>query len=300
MINKKAQEGGISWFTIGMVFGVICLIVLTIIVLRITGIWGPTVTTATCETSVYLRSSALAKGTILTPEMIPLKCATQYKCYTLGGKCPTGYEKVSVISDQDIKQNLADEMYSCWKMLGEGKIQFVDDSFVKEQVCLPCAVITFDDKLKGKQIKEFQAFLNEAKTPNNITYIQYFTNAKEVRTIGDEAPIDTSKDQVILFSLTSASNWKAKIATGTGAVAGFYLGCKGGGIAGTILIPIPVVGTMTGVVIGCAGGALGGAAIAAISSYVIDSWMDKKIIPSISLNEYSAESFKDCKRFESI
>lgn len=293
-MRKITGKKGMQEYVVYTIFAIIGIVILTAIVLRLTGIWAPAATSATCETSVLLRSSALAKGTIISPELIPLKCSTQYKCYTSGGKCPIGYEKIDVTSDQDIKQKLADEMYDCWKMLGEGKIQFVSDSFIKEQACLPCAIITFDDKLKGKQITGFQNFLSTANTSSGITYMQYFTNAQEVKTLGDEAPIDTSKDQVILFSIYSASNWKAKIAAGTGAVGGLIIGCKVGAGVGTVIVP------GAGTIIGCAGGALSGGVITAISSYIIDSYKEKKIIPSISLNEYSVENLKDCKSFSNI
>ena len=276
--HKKAQ-GGPQWTLVEIILAIIALGIMIIIILRITGVWPSAVTESTCEASVYARSSAVIKGT----QLVSLKCATQYKCFTAGGKCPSGYDKVTVANDNEIKQKLAEEMYLCWKMLGQGKIRFTDYSAISEKVCLPCSIITFDDKLKGRQIKEFQTYLAITNTPSGMTYMQYLTNAKEIDTGGDNSIIDTNKDYAVIYSLYSYSYLSKAVGGGIGVISG------------------TIISFYTGPAIGFAAGG-GAAALTTLgTSKLFDALkISREITPAISLDEYSAEALKECKDFVNI
>jgi hypothetical protein len=301
--NKKAQ-GGPQWTLIEYILAIIALGIMIIIVLRITGFWPSAVTESTCEASVYARSSALLKGGIggVSPELVSLKCATQYKCFTAGGKCPSGYDKVTVANDNEIKQKLAEEMYLCWKMLGQGKIRFVSDSTFSQRACLPCSIITFDDKLKGRQITGFQTYLAITNTSSGMTYMQYLTNAKEIETAPSTAGIiDTSKDYAVIFSLYKAEYFSERAgllaggtaAVGTGVGIGI-LAAKGSVVGFALLGP---AGLVAGAGIGTGVGLL---TYIGTSKFMTLVKASKETIPSISLDEYSAEALKDCKSFVNI
>ena len=296
--HKKAQGGGPQWTVVEYILVFIGLVILTIILLRITGVWHSAFTESTCSTSVYARSSTIIKGT----QLVSLKCATQYKCFTAGGKCPAGYDKVPVANDNEIKQKLAEEMYLCWKMLGQGKIRFVDDKAVSTRLCLPCSVITFDDKLKGRQITGFQTYLETANTSAGVTYMQYFTNANKIEMLGQEGILDTNKDYTVVYSLYTGE-FITKIAGGTAGTIGLgFVGCKAGGVVGFLL----TFGNPVGTAIGCGAGAVGGGIYGFFKGSQLLNWASsqvgwqKEIIPAISLDEYSAEALKDCKSFVNI
>ena len=61
-----------------------------------------------CHQSVILRNNALLKGEFGLE--IPLNCKTQRI-------------KISSTNEESIKREIADAMYDCWWMLGEGKMQ---------------------------------------------------------------------------------------------------------------------------------------------------------------------------------
>jgi len=232
----------------------------------------------------------------------------------MGGICPKGYEKIPVISDQEIKQKLADEMYSCWRMLGQGKIQFISPSTVSQRTCLPCSVITFDDKLKGKQILGFQNYLATAEVSNGTTYLQYLSNAKVIQTLGQEPVIDTNKDYAVVYSLNSGQ-YLSEIANGavglaaTGAAAA--IGCKLGAGAGVLIFGVPTLGagSAPGAAIGCGVGGVIGATGGLYASFKSSSFFtyiasvagfQQEIYPAISLDEYTAENLASCEKFEGI
>lgn len=119
--------------------------------------WTGNVNKEVCHQSVIYR--ATLPSIAGAKEYVPLKCKTDKICITsglIGGSCKEfendkGITKLKVSNTQEIEQILAREIISCWKMMGEGKIQ-VFSQWLAEQYgiggvgssCVICNRIAFD------------------------------------------------------------------------------------------------------------------------------------------------------------
>lgn len=150
-----------------------------------------------CHQSVILRNNALLRGESILPETIPLNCKTQELT-------------ISSSNEDFIKREIANSMYDCWWMLGEGKMKFWSESTAKEfglgtvkSTCVICSVIRFDESVKEKNLRLNMAdYMESTKVPGkNITYLEYFTEetGAKLPTDVEAPPITTDKDYVILF-----------------------------------------------------------------------------------------------------
>lgn len=142
-----------------------------------------TVDKEACHNSVILRSSAILRGESIIPATMPLNCKTQEIVISSG-------------NEEFIKREIANAMYDCWWMLGEGKLDFFPESGWKDwgvpglgtskANCMICATIKFEGAAKGKQI-ELLNYLEETKIPTkNITYLEYFSEEP-----GAKLPVDS-------------------------------------------------------------------------------------------------------------
>lgn len=183
-----------------------------------------------CHNSVILRSQSLI-GYEPGKQIVPLSCKTQDI-------------KIETSSDDVIKQEIANQMYDCWWMLGEGKLDFMPDEGLRDvQInwengiyttkanCIICSTIKFGDNAKGKQL-DLVNYIADTQVPSkNITYLEYFTQQKGVTLpIGVEVnKVDTNNDYAIIFmNIKGGSYWNAIKAAGGliggGAIAGFKIG----------------------------------------------------------------------------
>ncbi len=206
-MNKRALETDVLVTTIIVL---VSLLILAFAIGKITGIIPETVTKETCHASVLARGFE-AKGIPVGKLVSTIKCKTEYKCITMGGVCPKGYEQVSVSNEENIKAELAADMYDCWWQLGEGKVKFWSDSTLKEfgfgkalSTCSICSVVAFDDKILAKNYKlDMASYMASTKVPSkSITYLQYFTNGIENKlpVAMDIPTLSTDKSYAILFT----------------------------------------------------------------------------------------------------
>ena len=156
-----------------------------------------TVDKEACHQSVILRSQQIAG---LQPGQlagIPLNCKTQEITITSS-------------NEQFIKQEIANAMYDCWWMLGEGKMQFWSESAWKEfglgnvkSACVVCSIIRFDNNLKEKNLHlDVASYMEQTKIPTkNLTYLEYFTQEQGAKlpTDVETVPITTDKDYAVIF-----------------------------------------------------------------------------------------------------
>ena len=228
MKNHKAMT---QETLIAVIIIVISFIILGYAALRITGIIGPTFSKETCHSSVVLRgSSSIIKNLGFFPG---LKCKTEYKCLSMGGKCPPNYETIPVANEDDIKRELANAMYDCWWQLGEGKINFLGKTFLTQQTCLFCSQIAFDDKIKKNYplINGFSEYLSTTSIPNTaMSYSTYFFSSSTIPDI----QIDTSKDYVTNFRVIK----QGTLAKNTGNLASIVG-------AGAIVVTTLITGGLT-------------------------------------------------------
>lgn len=148
-------------------------------------------------------------------------------------KCQTKLVHINTDDKQEVMRGIADELYWCWYMFGEGKINFGDNwEFLEgENGRFACSVITFGEKtknLKSISAVEFRDFLMDpenSKSPGGESYWDYFSKGfanlidKDASVDGE---IDLTKDYFVFFGYlkdmdsirqTSASVWGAGIGT---------------------------------------------------------------------------------------
>ena len=275
MKDKRGITGNVL---VGFIIAIIGAGILFLVFPNISDLFSTTVDKDVCHTSVLLRSEAIEKGkeTVggLIASQIPLRCKT----------------KELIISSTDpekIKNEIANAMYDCWWMLGEGKRNFFTKDLTGESYCVICSKIKFADSVKSKlnQVTGLNEYLGTKTIPGrNVTYWQYLTssNKLDVKKTGEDT-IETSRDYSITYSLIEGStllNW-------AGASSGFI-----GGVAVVALfsgVGTPVI-IAAGIIWGIAGWFTTEAVIKG-RYYVKIDWMD-----------YSAESLKQfgCTSIQSI
>jgi len=239
--SKKGLEATVL---VGMVITIIGLIAVGTALANITGIIPGSITKETCHASVVARGLDLQGYQVGT--LAELKCKTEYKCLTMGGDCPKGYEKISVYDEEDINKELANAMYDCWWMLGEGKIPFFGTNALEKKDCVFCSIIHFDERIRSTYpaLNGTLDYMMKNNVPGKSqTYFDYiFTseNQKNVPTL----TIDTKQDYVLNFMMTTTGwiekNW-GKIATSV-ALVGVTIYTGGVGTIALTLVGTEVVG----------------------------------------------------------
>lgn len=177
-----------------------------------------------CHQSVLLRSQEFLGG---------VKPAQTFQ---LPLNCKTEEIEISITDDDQIKRDIANAMYDCWWMLGEGDKNFFGKGFTKDSYCTICSKIKFSDNVqkKIKEIKDFDFYLRTTQIPKkNMTYMEYFTKGKDVENMSDTPIIiNTSKEYLVIYELIEASAAPERIA---GMVAGGgVLFLTGNGIGGAL------------------------------------------------------------------
>ncbi|MGB9708377.1 MAG: hypothetical protein ACPLXC_03595 [Candidatus Pacearchaeota archaeon] len=169
-----------------------------------------TVNKEACRQSVLLRSQSLAglqPGQVLG---IPLNCKTEEI-------------KITTANEDVIKKEIANAMYDCWWMLGEGKLDFFTENVwqsygipgagAPRASCIICSTIRFDDNVKAKiNSIDMTQYLIDTKIPTkNITYFDYFTEQADRSLAVDvkAPPIDPKQDYTIVFmGIRGRSYWE--------------------------------------------------------------------------------------------
>ncbi len=245
-----------------------------------------------CHQSVVMRSMP-GIGEI-EKRTYPLNCKTEDLVINSG-------------KEDDVKKELANRMYDCWWMLGEGKANFfLRPLGLTETKCLICYNIKFGDKARRLgTISGFSDYLSNTKTPTGKTYMELFGVNNVVKDTAEQ-PIDLTKDYLVIFSMTEKSHF---IGTGTGtagcvasALGGAKLGGAAAGLTTATIVGAPLapaVGTIVGgatFVIGC------GASIWAAMGIDKLTTKDEVYIPAVHLVPYNSESITPirCSSIESI
>jgi len=150
-----------------------------------------------CHDSVILRSNQLLGGLVESGKaIVPLKCKTQYITIKTSDK-------------EKIKRIIADQMYDCWWMLGEGKYDFFPWTTshklgygLTASPCMICSVIKFEGQAKNIENIDIVDYLVTHIVPGkNETYADYFLG-QENTVLPAELNVNnisTDKDYAILF-----------------------------------------------------------------------------------------------------
>jgi len=149
-------------------------------------------------------------------------------------ECEMQRTKIEKMSDDKIKQTIADSLVSCWKIFGQGNLTPFKQDFVAlkfENVCFLCRKITFDELLKKEnyEVKNFDTWLKENNIPGtNTKYMDYLSlklekeeriipfifRKREISTFESPTTIDSKKEYYItyLVALPSFLNQKHEVA----------------------------------------------------------------------------------------
>ena len=193
------EKGGelTSFYVITSVLALVGFLILIWFVVRI-GIDNEA-ETQVCHLSVITRATALEAA----QQFVPLHCTTQKVCLKEGaGTCETSFAgehireiKVDKRTDETgtreairaVEATLAEEMYSCWSMMGEGKLDLFQSLQKKtglesvKSTCVICSRVAID-VAAGREAQilrevNLPAYLKSHTVPNSqLTYLQAFTD----------------------------------------------------------------------------------------------------------------------------
>lgn len=167
--------------------------------------WQGNVDRETCHASVVLRASATLGKFDAAKASIPLKCKTEEWCLTsgfFGSDCSNlgkDYNKERVTSKEEVLDFMAEEMYSWHKILGEGKINYMERKTLNENYCILGTILSIDqkarDSLEGESITFFEIYenLERKKTPEGTSYLQEMYGVKGVDDLFRGYPDDFSQ-----------------------------------------------------------------------------------------------------------
>jgi hypothetical protein len=183
-----------------------------------------------CHESVVFRATAAylspeaAEGTVKAS--FPLKCRTNKICFTsgfIGGSCEEfkGEKGITTIKVKDINQlqkAYAEEMISCWSMMGEGKIDLFSGltnviGLTKiSSSCVICSRIAFDKVnlekagIKLEDIDLERYMVTHFISGKNETYYSYLAGEKGKISINNNIVVpDEQGNNVNLISSSETS-----------------------------------------------------------------------------------------------
>lgn len=155
-----------------------------------------------CHFSVLTRAG-LQSGAVgaKVSEYQPLNCKAQNVCVSSGGTCKQAFagEKAKSVraggkSEQEIARafegTIAEQMYSCWTVMGEGKLDLFHTAKEKlglnpanESLCVICSRITLDVAKEKEQrvldAVDIPAYLKSHRIADGSkTYLQAFTDER--------------------------------------------------------------------------------------------------------------------------
>ncbi|MBS3073842.1 hypothetical protein J4447_00120 [Candidatus Pacearchaeota archaeon] len=237
-----------------------------------------------CHNSIILRGTArygdLFKG---GPEAIPLKCRTEKYC--IAGKetsdkvCPNiEYTNDNPVRTESIAGNsksmrdnyldfMAEKLYECHALVGEGEVNFMPPKFYEQKYCLICSRFDIEPSLKENlgdiTYRELYERMASKKTKSGKSYLEYIYKMKD--------PVQGLKDTVQSLKESEFSDkfvgiewdtWKLPISEQNAIIVATVKGGEGTEIVTSIGAGVAVVGLLV------AGAFSGGGAWAAIPAVV--------------------------------
>lgn len=336
-INIKNKKGiAAMTFIIGIIILLLCAAVLYGFYIAFGGVGQ--VDRQACAQSVLIRGTLPDLMAVKAKEYAPLNCKTQKFCVTdkiFGSDCEEfkgeKYTKVKV-SGNPSKMNaqinafLAKEAAECWSMMGQGKLQIFTRptfKFTSLKNCVICDRIAFGKSVKSKmnnRVVGLSSYMITHFVPNTNPKISYadfvFGGLGDVAQSVSIDVIELNEKVIVYRELgkTTLDKWAGAIGGGSAALYfGGAIGCGAGkwlgGVIGTFVIPVPVVGTAAGAGIGCATGVvtvfvMGVVAGKATDDAVNEALKNAPYLAGESILDNSKTSFDEnkieCDSFEDI
>lgn len=185
----KKKRGAVIMPVIITVIGI--ALFLAIMIFFFGGIpWTSTIDKEACHNSVIQRATFNAGPIEAGKTAIPLNCKTEKICISKSGDdCdafpPPTRDKPVTKADVDYNEDarvavmdqIAESMYECHSMLGEGKVNFMPHKTWEENYCLICARIDFDEQIAQEvQTISYGALyrhLQQKKDPDGKSYLSF-------------------------------------------------------------------------------------------------------------------------------
>jgi hypothetical protein len=156
--------------------------------------------------------------------------------------CKTQEIKITTTNEEMIKREIANSMYDCWSMLGEGKLDFFGNDVwgtagagKSKSACVICSTIEFDDQLlqHPKELELLKYFQETKISDKNITYLEYFSdqNGAKLTTIPPKADLlKTNQTYAVIFMGIHGGSFRDALVRVIGVAAGGAV--IGGGLGG--------------------------------------------------------------------
>lgn len=188
----SAKKGLALSTIVGLIILVLGFVILIFAFTQIN--WTGDVNREVCHQSVIYRATLPSFAGM--KDYVPLKCNTEKICITsglFGGKCREfdnvkGVSRINVRDVEDVEKVIAQEILSCWEMMGEGKVSIFNDWFVQTygfgtitSSCVVCSRIAFDrESLNKSKINindiNVRNYMITHRVPNkDVSYFVYMT-----------------------------------------------------------------------------------------------------------------------------
>jgi len=274
--------------------------------------WQGDINRETCQTSVVLRASATFKD-FQFRENIPLKCQTDRICFKNGlfsKGCDIQGENVrnvGVGSKDELLDFISEDIYSWYKTLGEGKVNFMERGLTTQKYCFINSIYSLDENTK-KQIESeggitYRKLFEYLETKQTDRGTNYFQEIYKIKTTGDyfnEFESFKKTNSNVKFNLDDKINFSDNDALITQTIS------IGTGKSVTIGL-IAVIAAVAAPFTGASSLVAGGVAIAALGSgsYVAYWYLPDPNYPIFippQIVKYDAKTLSDlgCTSFESL
>ena len=106
-----------------------------------------------------------------------LDCKTNYLCISGGENCkqivPT--QTAEVDNKEETLEVISKEMSDCWRIFGEGKVDYTGSTDYIGFHCAICSVVEFDEKIQKLEIsyRDLFEFLEKNNQTSSQTYLNY-------------------------------------------------------------------------------------------------------------------------------
>ena len=293
MANKRKKGEVTTQQIVLLIILIVSFIVILFLLFRLN--LGKTTEEEACHNSVVTRGAG-----VLPKDAIPLNCKTKYICISKDGTCEEmdNSEIIKAQTKTEVYSVLAEKMSDCWWMFGEGKLNYVGNTFKSNLYCSLCSQIAFDNSLdifQGRTIgkKDFYTYLSKTNiSGKDISYLDYLVGIKNADDIennlktnnADFGVINLDKQQYIMMGIYSQVGIAGWVIAGAGA----------GGVIAVALVLSPLTGgasliTASGIIMVNSGIIGGGVGSYFLGTYIKGESGQEYMTPSIveaSQSEY--------------
>lgn len=202
LLNSKK---GIEVFTVLLVvvIGVVVLVVLSQLISKVVRSQDEQAYNSRCYASViaYSKLNSIPMGDAYGDEA--------------DIDCPTRFVDIADGKAHDMKRDVADLMYYCWRNFGAGNLYLFDTN--DDKFCAICSVFEFDDK--DADLNGFTSFLMTEHIPVESskgyrpTYYEYVTGGEPSRELlfeaskADEYAISASQRYAVVYTYHQQGYW---------------------------------------------------------------------------------------------